>query len=294
MEFFIVTGMSGAGKSMAVKMLEDMGYYCVDNIPPNVMPAIVEIGQNLSSSNIKRIAVVVDARSREMWGDFNHALSKIDRNAISLSIIFLDASTDVLFSRYRETRRRHPMLDDNGSGASDLRQAIEMERELLANLKEQADITIDTSRVGPQGLREHIMNILSKHEKNSPMSITCLSFGYRNGLPLESDLVFDVRCLPNPFYIPELKEQSGDDPAVYEYIMGFEESQELVTKLKNFLGFSVPLYLKEGKTRLTIAVGCTGGKHRSVAIARQLCDFLLENGYHVRVQHRDKDIAKLL
>ena len=288
MEFFIVTGMSGAGKSMAIKVFEDMGYYCVDNIPPKVIPVIAEIGQTLDSGNTKKMAVVVDARSREMWGDFNLWLSKIDRNAIALSIVFLDASTDALFSRYRETRRRHPMLNEGEEGATDLRRAIERERELLANLKAQADIKIDTSLAAPGELRGHIMNAL-KHKEHTPMSITCVSFGYRNGLPLEADLVFDVRCLPNPFYIPELKSQSGNEPSVREYIMKFDESRELIAKIADFLSFSVPLYVKEGKSQLVIAVGCTGGKHRSVAIAEHLCGFLQKGGYYARVVHRDKD-----
>ena len=289
MEFFIVTGMSGAGKSMAIKVLEDMGYYCVDNIPPKVIPVLAEMGQTLDSGNTKKMAVVVDARSREMWGDFDLWLAEIDRNTIALSIVFLDASTDVLFSRYRETRRRHPMLSDGEEGLADLRRAIEMERELLANLKEQADIKIDTSLAAPGELRSHIMSILGKHKEGAPMNITCVSFGYRNGLPLEADLVFDVRCLPNPFYIPALRTKSGNEPSVRKYIMDFDVSRALITKLMDLLSFSVPLYVKEGKSQLVIAVGCTGGKHRSVAIAEHLCSFLLEDGYSARVVHRDKD-----
>lgn len=289
MEFFIVTGMSGAGKSMTIRVFEDMGFYCVDNIPPKVIPVIAEMGQALGSEDTKKMAVVVDARSREMWGDFNLWLSKINRNAISPRIVFLDASTDVLFSRYRETRRRHPMLDEDTDEASDLRRAIEKERRLLADLKEKADIIIDTSLAGPGELRKNITDILGKHREGAPMNITCLSFGYRNGLPLEADLVFDVRCLPNPFYIPALKNQSGNEPSVSEYIMKFDESKELIARIVDYLSFSVPLYIKEGKSQLVIAVGCTGGKHRSVAIAEYLCGFLLDGGYSARVMHRDRD-----
>jgi len=289
MEFFIVTGMSGAGKSMTVKVLEDMGFYCVDNIPPRIIPLIAEIGQTLDSSDTKKMAVVVDARSREMWGDFNAGLEKIDREAISLSIVFLDASNDVLFSRYRETRRRHPMSDEYKDEGSDLRQAIEMERKLLADLKEKADIIIDTSRAGPGELRSNIMSVLGKHNVDKLMNISCLSFGYRNGLPLEADLVFDVRCLPNPFYIQDLKNQSGNEPLVRDYIMQFDESKELIARIIDYLRFSVPLYIKEGKSQLVIAIGCTGGKHRSVAIAEHLCEFLASEGYSARALHRDRD-----
>jgi len=289
MEFYIVSGMSGAGKSMTVKVLEDMGFYCVDNIPPKVIPVIAEIGQTLDSEDTRKIAVVVDARSREMWGDFNIWLDKIDREAISLSIVFLDASNDVLFSRYRETRRRHPMLDEYKDEGADLRQAIEMERKLLADLKEKANIIIDTSRAGPGELRNNIMSVLGKHKVDKLMNITCLSFGYRNGLPLEADLVFDVRCLPNPFYIQELKNHSGDEPLVRDYIMKFDESKELIARIIDYLSFSVPLYIKEGKSQLVIAIGCTGGKHRSVAIAEHLCGFLSGEGYSARALHRDRD-----
>jgi len=287
MEFYIVSGMSGAGKSITVKVLEDMGFYCVDNIPPKVIPVIAEIGQTLDSEGTRKIAVVVDARSREMWGDFNIWLDKIDRDAISLHMVFLDASTDVLFSRYRETRRRHPMLTENMDAGSDLRKAIEMEREFLANLKGRADILIDTSLAGPGELRKNIMDALGKHRENTTMKIACTSFGYRNGLPLEADLVFDVRCLPNPFYIEELKNHSGNEPIVRDYIMQFDVSKELITRIVDYLSFSVPLYEKEGKSQLVIAVGCTGGKHRSVAIAEHLCGFLSSEGYPVRVSHRD-------
>jgi len=288
MEFFIVTGMSGAGKSMAIKVLEDMGFYCVDNIPPKVIPTIAEIGQTLGSGEDRKIAVVVDARSRDMWGDFNAWLESMDREILPLSIIFLDASTDALFSRYRETRRRHPMSKASHDERADLHDAIERERVLLANLKEKADITIDTSRAGPGELRKIIMDAFGKHNVDKLMGITCLSFGYRNGLPLEADLVFDVRCLPNPFYIPELRNLSGDEAPVRDYIMQFDESRELVARIIAYLSFSVPLYVKEGKSQLVIAIGCTGGKHRSVAIAEHLSGFLSSEGYSSRATHRDR------
>jgi len=288
MELFIITGLSGAGKSMAVKIFENSGYYCVDNIPPRIIPIITDIGQNVDSSSAKKVAVVVDARSREMWGDLTMALERIERSHIKHTIIFFDASTDVLFSRYRETRNRHPLIDDNFSDAKDLREAIEMERELLAELRGKAHIIIDTSATGPPELRKRIMNILDRR-KDKQMSITCVSFGYRNGLPPEADLVFDVRCLPNPYYVSELREHTGEETCVRDYIMQYPQSVVFIEKLKDLLGFSVPLYVEEGKSQLVIAIGCTGGKHRSVATAEELCRFLRDKGYSTGVVHRDKN-----
>jgi len=288
MELFIITGMSGAGKSMAVKIFENSGYYCVDNIPPRIIPIITDIGQNVDSASGKKVAVVVDARSREMWGDLTLALEHIEKDHINHTIMFLDASTDVLFSRYRETRHRHPMLDTEHSDGAALREAIEMERELLSELRNRAHIIIDTSETRPPELRKRIMSTLDRRS-NRPMSITCMSFGYKNGLPPEADLVFDVRCLPNPHYIPELREHTGEETAVADYIVQFPQSLEFIAKLKDLLAFTVPLYVEEGKSQLVIAIGCTGGKHRSVAIAEALCLFLRGKGYHTGVVHRDKN-----
>lgn len=291
MELFIITGMSGAGKSMVVKMFEDSGYYCVDNIPPRIIPIITDIGQNVDSASAKKVAVVVDARSREMWGDLALALERIESAHILYKIIFLDASTDILFSRYRETRHRHPMMDYDSADTADLREAIEMERELLAELRRRAHIIIDTSETRPPELRKRIMTVLDS-QKDRPMSITCVSFGYKNGLPPEADLVFDVRCLPNPHYIPELREHTGEESSVRDYIMSFPRSVTLIGKLKDLLCFTVPLYIEEGKSQLVIAVGCTGGKHRSVATAEELCLFLREKGYHTGAVHRDKNKSR--
>ncbi|MCL2565827.1 MAG: RNase adapter RapZ [Defluviitaleaceae bacterium] len=288
MELFIITGMSGAGKSAVVKIFEDCGYYCVDNIPPKILPIIANIGQNGDAANVKKLAIVVDARSREMWGDLSLILEGVEKDHANFSIMFLDASTDVLFSRYRETRHRHPMLDEDSSVAKDLREAIEAERKFLSELKNEADYLIDTSETRLPELRQRIMNILDKRKENKPMSITCVSFGFKNGLPAEADLVFDMRCLKNPHYVPELKPHTGEDPAVRDYIMDSQEAQEFIEKIEGLLDFSVPLYIREGKSQLVIAIGCTGGKHRSVATAVRLCDFLTEKGYHARAVHRDK------
>lgn len=288
MELFIVTGMSGAGKSAVIKIFEDCGYYCVDNIPPKIIPLITDIGQKVNSSNIKKLAVIVDARSREMWGELSLTLEQIEKEHANFSIMFLDATTDVLFSRYRETRRHHPMLDGHSTEASDLREAIELERELLYELRSRADYLIDTSETRLPELRLRITNILDKRKEISPMSITCVSFGFKNGLPGEADLVFDMRCLKNPHYEPELREYSGEEPSVRDYIMESEESKEFIEKLEDLLDFLVPLYIREGKSQLVIAIGCTGGKHRSVATALRLCNFLTDKGYHARAVHRDK------
>jgi len=290
MELIIITGMSGAGKSLALRVLEDNGYYCVDNIPPKVIPMLATLVPGGDDVELQKVAVVVDSRSREVWGSLPCELDGMKKNSVNLSILFLDASTDVLFSRYRETRRRHPMLDRNNPG-TDLRGAIELERDKLSALREAADVIIDTSKTASQQFRERLLGILHEQHAGLSMPITCVSFGYRNGLPPEADLVFDVRCLPNPFYIPELRDHSGTEPCVRDYVMSFPQTQELLNKLKDLLSFTVPLYINEGKSQLVVAVGCTGGKHRSVAVAEHLAGHMKEGGYRSVVVHRDKDGA---
>lgn len=284
MELVIISGMSGAGKSKAVGALEDVGYYCVDNIPPKIMPIIAGLYRG-SDTDIQKLAVVVDARSREMFSDLGQILTEMRESRIPYRILFLDASTEVLLQRYKETRRRHPLMDGE---TVTLSEAIETERELLGPLRETADLIIDTSRTLPSQLRERVIGVVSE-QSAQPMTITLLSFGFRNGLPPEADLVFDVRCLPNPFYIQALRDHTGNEPCVRDYVMGFPQSRELTGKLEDLLAFSVPLYIREGKSHLTIAVGCTGGRHRSVVVAERLGAFLKEQGYRVAVSHRDRD-----
>ncbi len=285
MELIIITGMSGAGKSKAANALEDIGYYCVDNIPPRLMLEFANLFRDPGQAQAQRVAVVVDARSGEALSDLTEILREMKENHIQYKILFLDAAPEVLIQRYKESRRRHPMM---GEEAASLQEAIGRERELLAPLRELADYTIDTSLTIPAQLRERVAGIVQEDQTGQRMSITCMSFGFRNGLPPEADLVFDVRCLPNPFYIPQLREHFGDEPAVRDYVMQFPESQEMMKKLEDLLEFLVPLYSKEGRSQLLVAVGCTGGKHRSVATAIRLGDFLRGKGYAVSVSHRDK------
>lgn len=286
MELIIITGMSGAGKSKAVDALEDAGYFCVDNLPPKILLMFAELYMAAERSDFQKVAVVVDSRSRETFRDFDHTLEELRKSALPYKILFLDASTNVLLGRYKETRRRHPLMDDE---TPTLQKAIDTERELLRTLRETADFVIDTSQTIPSQLRERVVAVIGERQDNQPMSITCISFGFRNGLPPEADLVFDVRCLPNPFYIPELREHSGDEACVRDYVMQFPQTQQLLQKLEELLALSVPLYIQEGKSQLVVAIGCTGGKHRSVATAVRLGAFLREGGYKVAVAHRDKD-----
>ena len=287
MELIIITGMSGAGKTMALRVLEDIGYYCVDNIPPKVIPMLASLVPGGGDMEIRKVAVVVDSRSRGIWGSLRHELEGMKKSHPQLSILFLDASTDVLFSRYRESRRRHPM-QSRQSPESRLHEAIELEREKLSVLRDAADVIIDTSQTASQQFRERLLGVLDNQHAEQTMAITCMSFGYRNSLPPEADLVFDVRCLPNPFYIPELREHSGDEPCVRDYVMSFPQTVALIGRLKDYLDFTVPLYINEGKSQLVIAIGCTGGKHRSVAVAECLGLFLREKGFRALIVHRDK------
>lgn len=284
MDLMIVTGLSGAGKSQAVNALEDTGYYCVDNIPPRLLLEL----EGLFSTNAaspRRIAAVVDARSQELFSDLTQTLRTLGERQVGYRMLFLDASTPVLIQRYKESRRRHPLM---GGEVSSLEEAIGRERELLAPLREMADYTIDTSLTIPAQLRERVTGLVQERGLDQPMHITILSFGFRNGLPAEADLVFDMRCLPNPFYIPELRDHYGDEPAVRDYVMQFPETQELLDRIEGLLEYSVPLYQKEGRSQFLIGVGCTGGKHRSVASAIRLGEFLRNRGFAVQVSHRDK------
>lgn len=285
MDLVIITGLSGAGKSKVINTLEDIGYYCVDNMPPMLLDEFADMYYTPDKKPLQKTAVVVDARSGQMFRSLFAELEDLRSRSLPYKILYLDASTEVLLQRYKETRRRHPLLEECGG---DLQKAIEKERSLLAAVHEVADYTIDTSKLAPSVLRERVISIFDDGTTPS-MLISCMSFGYRNGIPPEADLVFDVRCLPNPFYVPELREHNGTEECVYRYVMDAPESGEYMKKLEDFLTFSVPLYIKEGKSQLVIAVGCTGGKHRSVATAVRLGRFLQQQGHKVEVSHRDKD-----
>ena len=283
MRFVIVTGMSGAGKSTALKMLEDMGYFCVDNLPIAMFPGFVQMIEN-SETSMKKVALGVDVRSGQDISGLEKDLEQMDEKGIKYEILFLDAKDSVLVKRYKETRRQHPL---SGSGRVDT--GIAKEREKTAFLKMKATYILDTSKMLTRELKIELEKIFVKGESFCNLYITVMSFGFKYGIPLEADLIMDVRCLPNPFYIPELKHLTGLDKDVRDYVLESEETTEFLKRLLSMLDFSVPLYLKEGKSELVVGIGCTGGKHRSVTIAMQLNDHFRKKGYRCVIQHRDID-----
>lgn len=282
MEFLIITGLSGAGKSVAMKNMEDIGYYCVDNIPPMLVSIFYELCEKSNDQHMKKIAVVTDVRAGGAFDDLFASLDKLRAAKKKYKILFLDARDDVLLRRFKETRRKHPLSDNAASTEA----AVRLERELLMPVKSRADYVIDSSLLSPTQLKERITSLFLGNIALG-LTVTCMSFGFKYGLPAESDLVFDVRCLPNPFYIAELKPHTGLDACVFDYVMQFEQSKGLAERMLSLVDYSLPLYQKEGKSQLVIAIGCTGGKHRSVTLTRVLYNHLLETGQRTIVHHRD-------
>lgn len=281
--FLIVTGLSGAGKSLAMNALEDIGYFCIDNIPAKMMGQIMELATQ-AENPIEKLAVVMDIRGAKTSEVIAQTLHDLDEKQMDYQIMFLDARDDVLERRYKETRRMHPISVSTGLPTDE---AIRKEREILKPLFEHANYIVDTSLLSTAQHKERICNLFSDGARNA-MVITITSFGFKFGLPKEADLVLDVRCLPNPFYVPELKEKTGMDQEVVDFVMKSPEAQELLRRYESLLEYSLPLYVKEGKSQLMIAVGCTGGKHRSITFARKLAEYCRELGYHPVVQHRDE------
>lgn len=280
MEFLIVTGLSGAGKSRALHAMEDIGFYCMDNIPPKLIPAVYDLCQQAQS--LPRVAVVTDIRGGDMFSSLFETLDEMQAAEKPYKILFLDASDTVLRNRFQETRRKHPLAEDT----TGLEQAVKLEREILRPVRERADYLIDTSLLSPAQLKERISGLFLG-DASAGLQIYCMSFGFKFGIPPEADLVFDVRCLPNPYYIDALRPQTGLDKPVQEYVMQWEQSKGLLKRLLELLDFSLPLYCNEGKSQLVIAVGCTGGHHRSVTFAQAIYDHLLSQGRRVSVNHRD-------
>ena len=282
MNFLIVTGLSGAGKSMAVNALEDIGFFCIDNIPIALLPRIVDFALQ-GENQLSRVAVVMDVRGVRNSDQLEQALADLDAKKIEYEILFLDASSQTIQRRYKETRRQHPIsVTDHVS----IEEAIERERRLLQPLRNRAKYVIDTSLLSAAQNKERVCSLFLDKGK-CPMALTVVSFGFKYGLPQEADLVLDVRCLPNPFYVPELKNLTGLDQAVVDYVMAAPESQELLRRYESMLEYALPLYVKEGKSQLMIAVGCTGGKHRSITFARKIGELCEKLGYEPSVQHRD-------
>lgn len=282
MRFVIVTGMSGAGKSTALKMLEDMGYFCVDNLPIRLLCRFAEM-VTADESDMKKTAIGIDVRGGRDFSKLEEMMGCLDGMQIDYEILFLDARDGVLVKRYKETRRQHPL---SGIGRVDL--GIAREREKTQFLKMKADYVLDTSRLLTRELKKELEHIFVEGKQFKSLYVTVMSFGFKYGIPQDADLVFDVRFLPNPYYIEELRPLTGNDFPVQEYVMGNEKTKVFLEKLKDMMDFLIPNYILEGKTQLVVAVGCTGGRHRSVTIANALYH-LLEGGqsYGLRLEHRD-------
>ncbi len=283
MKILIVTGVSGAGKSLVARTLEDLGYFCVDNLPPSLIPKFAEIALQ-AGKKMNRTALVVDVRGGEFLKDLFPALNDIKSMGLGYEILFLEASDKVLIKRFKESRRSHP-LSPKGSIVG----GIEEERLKLDEIKKKADHIIDTSNLSAIQLKEEIKKIFIKGQKFMGMVINIISFGFKYGIPLESDLLFDVRYMPNPFYIEEMSCLSGKDKPVIDFVLKNEETVQFMKMLEEMLSFLIPRYIKEGKVQLVISIGCTGGRHRSVAIADAVKEFLTSKKYTSVVEHRDLD-----
>lgn len=282
MEFVVLTGLSGAGKTQAMHSMEDIGFFCVDNLPPALIPVFYDLCTK-SESTMGRVAVVSDTRGGELFKSFFTAMETLKMDSKPYKILFLDASDDVLVRRFKETRRKHPLSDDL---AGSLEQAVRLERDMLGPVRENSDFVIDTTRMSPAQLKGRIAEQFLSSASDS-MSVHCISFGFKHGIPMEADLVMDVRCLPNPFYDPELRPKTGLDPDVRDYVMENDETKGFVARYVALLDYLLPMYKKEGKSQLVVAVGCTGGHHRSVALAQYTGDYLGEKGVKASVTHRD-------
>ncbi|WP_304508486.1 RNase adapter RapZ [Anaerotignum sp.] len=281
MRFVIVTGMSGAGKSSVLKFLEDINFFCVDNLPPALIPKFAELCYE-QEGEIERVAMGVDIRGGKLFNDLFHVLFTLEKKGYQYEIIFLDASDHTLIKRYKETRRSHP-LSRKGS----IEDGILQEREMLKEVKSRATYILDTTNVLTRELKAQINRIFMENQHFESLVVTVCSFGFKYGIPVDSDLVFDVRFLPNPFYIQELKEMTGNDAAVSDYVMSFQESKDFLKKLVEMVEFLLPLYVKEGKNSLVISIGCTGGKHRSVTLANALYNALDRDKHTLLLKHND-------
>lgn len=282
MRFVIVTGMSGGGKSTAQKMLEDMGFYCVDNLPVSLIEKFVELIA-MPNSEITKVALGLDVRADQSFEEVTEVLRQLKEKGYQFEILFMDANEAALIKRYKESRRFHPL-----SVEGRIEDGVRKERKILEKIRKQADYVIDTSNLLTRELRIELDRIFVQNEEYNSLMVTVLSFGFKNGIPTDADLVFDVRFLPNPFYIDELKPMTGNDKPVRDFVMKAEEAEIFLQKLSDMIGFLIPNYIKEGKYRLVIAIGCTGGQHRSVTLANELYERMKDRGnYGIKLQHRD-------
>ena len=283
MEILLISGMSGSGKSKAASFLEDMGFYIVDNMPAAMILKFAEfcIG---SQGRYSRVALVYDVRTSENFTELFDVLDQLRKMDCTCRMLFLEASPETIVRRYKETRRLHPLSDE---GVIPLEEAVSREQELLRPVRERADYIIDTSALSTAKLRGELLHLFDAQGRKGGLSVSVTSFGFKHGLPMEADLVFDVRFMPNPYYIRELRDKTGLDQEVYDYVFSFQQTRDFMTKLEDLLAFTLPLYSEEGKTMLVIAVGCTGGRHRSVAVAHRLAAHIEALGYTVTESHRD-------
>lgn len=281
MKVVIVTGLSGAGKSSAMKSMEDVGYYCVDNLPPVLVGKFIEICK-YSVEDMDKIALGIDIRGGAFFEEYGETYDQLIKGGHDIKILYVEASDSALVKRYKELRRPHPLSGDNT-----LIESIQMERVMLQKLRDHADVIIDTSDLGINAFRNQVRETFLEKSSQPHITIICNSFGFKKGIAIDSDLVFDVRFLPNPFYISELREKTGRDKEVQDYVMNFDESQEFLSKVKDMVTYLIPFYIKEGKTELVISFGCTGGRHRSVTMANKLGEYLKASNYRVYVRSRD-------
>ena len=286
-ELLVVTGLSGAGKSVVIQSLEDIGYFCVDNLPPILLPKFVELMEQ-GNPSLQKVAIAIDLRGKELFKSLIQEIDQIKSNTnLIVDLIFLEASNEKLISRYKETRRAHPL---NENGQRSLIESIDEERYLLNEIKSLANYTIDTSYMKPKELRKRVEDYFNRNDIDT-FNISVTSFGFKHGIQMDADLVFDVRFLPNPHYVDELRPLTGEDEPVYNYVMKWKETNIFFEKLMDLLKFMIPGYKKEGKSQLVIAIGCTGGQHRSVALAKRLGEDIKENfDYVVYTSHRDAHI----
>lgn len=286
MRFVIVTGMSGSGKNTAMKMLEDAGYYCVDNLPVKLMDKFVELIVT-PNSEISKVALGIDVRADQNFAEAETALANMKKNGYEYELVFMDASDQVLIKRYKESRRIHPLAVDGGS----VEDGIKKERAILKKVKKKANYVFDTSNLLTRVLKEEMDKIFVLNEEYNNLMVRIVSFGFKHGIPQDVDLIFDVRFLPNPFYIDELKTLTGNNQPVRDYVMSFPEAEEFLEKLEDMLQFLIPNYVKEGKHQLVIGIGCTGGKHRSVTLANELFERMKDKGkYGISINHRDEKL----
>lgn len=282
MKFVIVTGMSGAGKSTAMKMMEDMGYFCIDNLPIQLLDKLIDLS-NTFHSDVSKVAVGIDVRNGSGIDAIPQTLEQLRQKTFPYEILFLDAEDEVLVKRYKETRRNHPL-----AGSERINKGIVLEREKLQYLKDNADYIIDTSQLLTRELKIELEKIFVQNEDYKNLFITILSFGFKYGIPSDSDIVMDVRFLPNPYYVDGLRAKTGNDKEIQDYVMQFPEANEFIDKLDDMIKFLIPNYISEGKNQLVISIGCTGGKHRSVTLANELYKRLSGcNDYGLKIEHRD-------